>query len=711
MPQIEDPIVFTPGGPRASSLIQTVQPGTVVQQPSSNTFNILKTPSRLTTLHRQLLATGEYEITPGGIRHKSFIHEVSPGEVVRPDNGLNKRFNVQRQQFIENHVAPAVTEPELPGLGSGWITYASYVEDAATVIYEVRTTWTVPPAPTRQDGQLIYLFNGLQDSPVTQILQPVLQWGNSPDGGGNSWAVASWLVPASTTAQVFKSPLTTVNPGDTLVGLMKLLDNHSGNFYVWICEFEGITNSSLSYTSLTQFVMPVEVLECYTLTDCRDYPNALMTSMRNIDVRSKTDSLALSFVNTDASTECGQHTIVVSNTAGAGEVDLYYTSQFSAPVGSVTTSISRDANHIDLFAVGSDGSVNSTFWSSDGGWLNRWFRLADPHFGDAFTVPPLSQISVLSRYPQHLDLFTVGRDEAIYSTVWDNNGGWINNWFRLADPNFGDGFKVPILAPVSALARSQDNIDLFVTGFDGSIYSTAWSTGNGWLNIWFKLADPNFGDQFTIPPASQITSVARTRDNIDLFVAGRDGCVYSTAWSAQGGWIGHWFRLADPNFWDQFTVPPGSQVSAISRGPGLLDLFVTGKDGCVYSTFWNAQNGWNGHWFRLADPNFGDQFTIPPGSPVTAITRAPEQIDLFVSGKDGAVYSTAWSGSGGWIGHWFRLPDPNFWDQFTVPPGIRITAQARQSDIIDLFAVGKDSAVYTTWWNAANGWAGHWFRV
>jgi hypothetical protein len=707
----KDPIVNTPGGPRAASLIQTVQPGQVVQQASSNTFNILRKPSTLTALHRELLATGEYAITPGGIRHKSTIHEVKPGEVVRPDNGVNKRFNVERQQFIDNNAPPAAPASELPGLGSGWITYASYIEPAATRIREMWTTWTVPPPPTRQDGQLIYLFNGLQDIPVTQILQPVLQWGVSPDGGGNSWAVANWLVPASTTAPTYKSPLVAVNPGDTLVGGMKLLDHHAGGFDFWISFFDNIPGANLSIYSYTQFVMPVEVLECYTLVECRDYPNALLTSMRNIDVRDSNGSLALSFVNTDQVKDCGQHTIVVSNNAGAGQVDLYYTTQFSVPVSSVATSVSRDANHIDVFAVAADGSMNSTFWSNDGGWLNRWFRLADPNFGDAFTVPPLAPISVLSRFAQHLDLFVVGRDQCVYSTAWDGGTGWMNQWFRLADNNFGDGFRVPVLSPVSALARSQDNIDLFVTGFDGSVFSTAWSTGNGWLNHWFKLGDPNFGDQFTIPPAAQISSVARTRDNIDLFVAGRDGCVYSTAWSAQGGWMGHWFRLADPNFFDQFTVPPGSPVTAISRMPDVLDLFVSGRDGAVYTTWWTGQGGWAGHWFRLPDPNFGDQFTIPPGSPVSAICRKPDVIDLFVSGRDGAVYTTWWTGQGGWAGHWYRLGDPNFGDQFTVPAGLRVTAQARQQDIIDLFVVGKDSAVYTTWWTGQGGWAGHWFRI
>jgi hypothetical protein len=710
MPQKDDEIVITPGGPRSVSLVHTVTPGDIVEQVSQNTFTTHPNASAIRELHQELLATGDYEITPGGIRHKSMIHTVEAGEVVTAHKGVYKRFNVERQQFIDNHATPTELGPDLPGLGSGWITFAAYTEPAANVITEIITTWTVPPAPSRDDGQLVYLFNGLQDFPVTHILQPVLQWGKSPDGGGSSWAVASWFVGAPTDP-VFKSPLTPVQPGDTLTGLVKMLTNHNGNFFFCISEFIGISASGLSINSLTQLVMPVEVLECYRMVDCRDYPDTVMTSMRAIDVRIASGSRPLSFLGSNTVTDCGQHTIVTSNTTGAGQVDLYYRTQFAAPAGTVITSVSRTANNIDLFAVASDGSVNTTFWTPAGGWTSRWFRLADPNFGDAFTVPPQTEISVLSRFAQHLDLFTVGRNACVYSTFWDGASGWSGHWFRLADSNFGDGFTVPLHTRVSQLARTQNNIDLFVSGFDGAVYSTFWSATGGWSNRWFRLADPNFGDHFTIPPGASVTSVARTSNNIDLFVTGRDGAVYSTFWNSQNGWSGHWFRLADPNFGDHFTLPPGSSVSAISRGADLLDLFATGRDGAVYSTFWNAQQGWSGHWFRLADVNFGDHFTLPPGSPVTAITRAPQQIDLFVSGKDGGVYTTAWSSSGGWLNHWIRLADNRFWDGFTIPPGVRVDAQARQSDIIDLFVVGKDNGVYSTFWNAQQGWAGRWFQV
>ena len=703
----DEDLVVTPGGPRPPDRVHAVTPGAIVDATRAKTFARTRLLRPDLARIQRLLATGEYAITPGGIRPKSMIHLVEPGQVVRPDGGRFKKFDMTAQRFIEPPPL-AAAEPQLPGLGSGWITYASYVEPATNVITEMRTTWTVPPEPTREDGQLIYIFNGMQDSPVTHILQPVLQWGKSPAGGGNSWAVASWFVGSG--GDVFRTdPIVQVNPGDVLTGLMKLLDHPSGGFFFYICEFVGIPGTNLGLNTFNQMVNPVQSLECYSIQECRDYPATLLTSMHSIDIRTKTGALTPAFSAVDSVTDCGQHTIVVSNAASNAQVDLYYTRQFTLPTPSRVTSISRFRDQIDLFAVGPDGSVDTTFWNPQGGWFGRWFRLIDPGFADQFTVPPQSEISVLSRAPDHLDLFTVGRDSAVYSTYWDGN--WPNDWFRLGDANFADGFKVPIRTPVSALSRASEIIDLFVSGFDGGVYSTFWTAQGGWFDHWFRLADPNFGDHFTIPPGAPVSSIARFRDQIDLFVAGRDGGVYSTFWNAATGWFGHWFRLGDVNFGDQFTVPPGTEISSLTRMQGQIDLFASGRDGGVYSTFWNSDHGWFNHWFRLEDPNFGDRFTIPPGAPISSFARMENQIDLFVAGRDGGVYSTFWNPVAGWFGHWFRLGDDHFADDFTVPPGSRVTAQARDPNIIDLFVTGRDGVVYSTFWTGEHGWSGRWFRL
>ncbi|MDQ2852221.1 MAG: hypothetical protein M3Y49_16125, partial [Actinomycetota bacterium] len=631
--------VYTPGGPRTPDQVHTVGADEIVAADEAGRYRVANRAALTAKRTRQLLATGDYGITPGGVRPNSMIHLVAPDEIVRHDGVQMRRFNTLTETFID---APKVTlaSPELPGLGSGWITYAAYTESAANVIRSMTTTWTVPPEPSTENGQLLYLFNGLQDNPVTQILQPVLQWGRSPAGGGTSWALASWLVGAS--GDAFRTQtLVQVQPGDVLTGVMKLVSTHP-TYSFWTCEFVGLPDTRLSVNVTGQLVMPVQTLEAYTVTECRDYPPTLMTSMRNISVNTGSAALATGFAATDRVTECGQHTDIISNTAGAGQIDLFYSRQFVSLSPAPVASISRSRDQIDLFAIGTDGSVDSTYWNPAGGWSPSWFRLADARFGDQFTIAPGSPISVLSRSPGHLDLFATGRDGRVYSTFWDASSGWSGTWFWLGDTNFADQFKVPVGSQITSVDRASDLIDLFVAGLDGGVYSTFWNAGGGWYNHWFRLGDARFGDQFTVAPGTPISAISRFAEHLDLFATGRDGHVYSTFWDASSGWSGQWFWLGDTNYADQFVVPVGAPVTALSRFRDQIDLFVAGLDGGVYSTFWNAGGGWFNHWFRLGDNRFGDGFTIMPGAPVTAISRFEGHLDLFVSGRDGHVYSTFW---------------------------------------------------------------------
>jgi hypothetical protein len=366
-------MIYTPGGPRTPDHVHTVGPDEYVAANAAGQYSIAHRLLPDAARTRQLLSTGLYAITPGGIRPKSMIHLVQPHEIVRHDGTRLKRFDTRTDRFIE---PPPVDfePPNLPGLGSGWITYAWYTEPAANVIRSMTTTWTVPPEPSREDGQLLYLFNGLQDSPVTQILQPVLQWGKSRAGGGNSWGLASWLVTSS--GDAFRTTLVEVQPGTVVTGVMRMLSLHQ-TWSFWICEFVGFPDTNLSVNVTGQLVMPVITLEAYTVTECRDYPATMMTSMRAIGVNTATGALATSFAAVDGVQDCGQHTDVISNAAGSGQVDLYYSRQFVSLSPAPVASISRSRDQIDLFAVGTDGSVDSTFWNP-AGRRPLWRSIHDP---------------------------------------------------------------------------------------------------------------------------------------------------------------------------------------------------------------------------------------------------------------------------------------------------------------------------------------------
>src|SRR5262249_41005461 len=70
-------------------------------------------------------------------------------------------------------------------------------------------------------------------------------------------------------------------------------------------------------------------------------------------------------------------------------------------------------------------------------------------------------------------------------------------------------------------------------------------------------------------------------------------------------------REVDPLRWvANFHIPPGSTISVVARNPNQLDLFVVGYDGGIYSTWWNPHDGWetNHNWFRIGA---AINFTVP----------------------------------------------------------------------------------------------------
>ena len=337
------------------------------------------------------------------------------------------------------------------------------------------------------------------------------------------------------------------------------------------------------------------------------------------------------------------------------------------PSGNAVSAVARTPNNLDLFAVGNDGGVYSTYWDASGGW-GEWFRIGTAGF------PSGNAVSAVARTPNNLDLFAVGNDGGVYSTYWDASGGW-GEWFRIGTAGFPSGNAV------SAVARTPNNLDLFAVGNDGGVHSTYWDASGGW-GEWFRIGTAGF------PSGNAVSAVARTPNNLDLFAVGNDGGVHSTYWDASGGW-GEWFRIGTAGF------PSGNAVSAVARTPNNLDLFAVGNDGGVHSTYWDASGGW-GEWFRIGTAGF------PSGNAVSAVARTPNNLDLFAVGNDGGVHSTYWDASGGW-GEWFRIGTAGF------PSGNAVSAVARTPNNLDLFAVGNDGGVYSTYWDGSS-WSG-WFGI
>jgi len=333
--------------------------------------------------------------------------------------------------------------------------------------------------------------------------------------------------------------------------------------------------------------------------------------------------------------------------------------------------VARYPEHLDVFAIASDGRTMSNWWDQSSGWAG-WFHLMG---GIASPGGHGSPVTAVARYSGHLDLFTVGTDNHVYSAWWDAASGW-SAWFQLGNLPCRPG------STVNVVSRYSDHLDLFTTASDGRVMSTWWDARTGWAS-WFQVMGGVAAADATV------TALARYPSHLDLFTVGTDNRVYSCWWDDRSGWQG-WFRPGD------LVCRPDSTVNVVARHRDQLDLFTTAADGRIMSTWWNVRSGW-GTWFQVSGGS------ASAGSAVTAISRYSNHLDLFVVGTDNRIYSTWWHDPGGWAG-WFNVSSG------ASQPGGQIAALSRYAEHIDLFTVGSDGITYSTWWDGATGWA-TWFQL
>ena len=216
------------------------------------------------TLAAAVSESEETVLTPAGPLPASNVHPVPKGGSI---NILGNEIQLLDAANNIVHVAQ-VNNTKLPQWQSGWIAYASWYNTGSSPISYFDTTWTVPPAPVTYNGQLVYLFNSIEPASGTAILQPVLQYGVSPAGGGAYWSVANWYVYGN---NAYHTSLVNVAVGQALDGIIALTST-SASGYNYVSLFNGI-GDVLPLNNSAQLVWATETLEAYGITTGTDYPS------------------------------------------------------------------------------------------------------------------------------------------------------------------------------------------------------------------------------------------------------------------------------------------------------------------------------------------------------------------------------------------------------------------------------------------------------
>ncbi len=197
-----------------------------------------------------------FVITPGGLRTSEQVVPVEPDTRVRL--GPRRRASPERPERPDGTVL-------LDDVArANWIV-ATYSQGG--VIDEFVADIVVPAEPAQHDGQLLYVFIGLQDEPTTMILQPVLQWGAPGDPPG--WRLCSWVVDRQTNV-ARPTQSVAVAAGTRVTGRVSRTARR-GSRFDYTCGFDGHPETSLAITG-PGLGTAVAVLEAYRVHGAADYP-------------------------------------------------------------------------------------------------------------------------------------------------------------------------------------------------------------------------------------------------------------------------------------------------------------------------------------------------------------------------------------------------------------------------------------------------------
>jgi hypothetical protein len=386
----------------------------------------------------------------------------------------------------------------------GWIEYVQWTNDTGEPIASFSSTWVVPTAPASDDGQIVYLFNGLQhssDGPF--ILQPVLQWGASPAGGGNFWSITNWFVDGQGGLAIFaNNPLVRVNQGDVLQGIMTLT-SQSGKSFSYLSSFAGFPSVDLTVTDIDELQWACETLECYgatsttPLTQCSDYPNTVFTAVYDIELKvgqslSTATDTTIDWQATTNFTDCGQKCEIVSNDFLGGAVYLYYRQwkgallEFFKEPNPAPWQIYNHSNDVGGVLIG--GNPFAVFDSA--GSAHVFARGTDGSLLEFFKEPNPAAWQVINHSNDVKGVLIAGDPFAVF-----DSGGSAHVFARGTDGSLLEFFKEPNPAVWQVINHSNDVGGVLITGnpfavFDSGGSAHVFARGAGGILLEF-FKEPN----------------------------------------------------------------------------------------------------------------------------------------------------------------------------------------------------------------------------
>ncbi len=217
---------------------------------------------------------------------------VPPGKMVAPNGALvdlscvvevpsGAEVTVGGDIKLNHHVIghrPRCTSPQTstavapPTTNHEWVAYtqANQQDKPGTlnIFNRLQADWNVPLAIQPNAGGVLYFFPSFTS--FSEIIQPVLQWGNNGEYGGYYWSLVSWYWSAS--APLHSTPIS-ASPGDPIHGEIVMTDAAT---YRITTKNMRTGQSTVLYHGVVDSMDTTQggVLEVIAISTCTQYPSS-----------------------------------------------------------------------------------------------------------------------------------------------------------------------------------------------------------------------------------------------------------------------------------------------------------------------------------------------------------------------------------------------------------------------------------------------------
>ena len=273
-----------------------------------------------------------------------------------------------------------------------------------------------------------------------------------------------------------------------------------------------------------------------------------------------------------------------------------------AGIGAHIAALSRQNNTMEVFWIGSDGSVQDAFWYEGSSWQK--FQLAPPG-----SAAPTSKIVAVSRIPNSMEVFWIAPNGSVQDAFWYDGSPWKR--FELAPAGAASNS-----GGITAVSRIPTSMEIFWIAPNGSVQDAFWYDGSPWKR--FELAPAN-----SASVTGAITSVSRKPETMEVFWTAANGSVQDAFWYSGANW--NHFELAAPG-----SASTNGDIKAVARRPETMELWWTGANGSIQDAFWYEKSTWK-------------RFDLVPGGRaatgggIAAVSRIPSSMEIWWIGADRSV--------------------------------------------------------------------------